>query len=126
MKSDFDPISFVTWLAGLVVGTKFSPVLAPYLIILVMSTAGALYSLGRRDPSAKPRGFAYIFVVNCIAVGCTSLLVRLIANQTDLDAPLLIAPVALVIGAIGLDWDKVLPYLYDKYMAWRRGGQQNG
>lgn len=127
MKPEFDVLSGFTLLAGFLVGQQAGPVLAPYLLILLMSTAGALSALGRREADKKPSGLTFIFVVNCIAVGFTSLLASQVAARVEyVEAPALFAPVALVLGMIGLDYPVLIPYLYNKYLAWRRGGNQQG
>lgn len=127
MKPDYDPVAVFTALASLLVGQKLGPVFGAYTLIAIMSTAGALVALGRREPDKKPNGLAFILIVNCIAVGFTSMLAFLTAARIEgLEAPTLFAPIAFVIGMVGLDWPTLLPYVFSKYQEWRRGGQQNG
>lgn len=127
MKPDYDPVALFTLVATMLVGQKAGPVLASYLLILLMSTAGAMAALGRRDPDQKPSGLTFIMIVNCISVGFTSLVASQVAARIDsLEAPTLFAPVAFILGLIGLDYPILIPYLYQKYLEWRRGGPNGG
>lgn len=127
MKPEYDPVSVLTLFASILVGQKAGAALAPYIIILVMATAGALVSLGMRDPDKKPTGLTYIFVVDCIAVGLTSLVASQVAARIDsIEAVTLFAPVAFALGAIGLEYRTVIPKLMELYRTWRRGGTPNG
>lgn len=126
MKS-LDPIAPFAWLAGILVGSASAQTLGPWLMVITLCTSTAFVSLGRREPDQKPSGVFYILAVNAIALGCTSILSWLIASQIDaIEERALYAPVALAIGYIGLDWPKVIPYLIEKYQAWRAGGRING
>ena len=126
MKS-LDPIAPFAWLAGILVGTASAQIIGPWLMVITLCTSTAFVSLGRREPNQKPTGVLYILSVNAIAIGCTSILSWLVASQIDaIEERTLYAPVALAIGYIGLDWPKVLPYLWDKYREWRTGGKLNG
>lgn len=125
MEPKYDPISFITLAAGLLVGQKISPVFSAYLLIIVMSTAGGLVALGRQGPERKPTGLPFLFIVNCIALACTTIVSTFLASKVDIvEAPHLYAPVALAIGMIGLDWKTVVPELFRLYRNWRDRGKE--
>lgn len=124
MKPDYDPVAVFTALATLLVGQKLGPVFGAYTLMTIMATAGAMVALGRREPDKKPNGFVFILIVNCIAVGFTSILASLAASKIDgIEAPALFAPIAFCLGMIGLDYPTLIPYVYSKYLEWRRGGK---
>jgi len=122
MKSD--PLALFTWFAAAIVGNTFSQIVGPYMLIVAMTTTGALASLSWRDPAAKPNGFLYVFIVNGIGIGLTSIIASLTAaNFSSLEERALFAPVALAIGLIGLDYPKLIPKVWDMYKEWRFGGK---
>lgn len=125
MKSD--PLALFTWMAAALVGNTFSQIVAPYMLIMAMTTVGALASLGWRDPAAKPNGFLYVLIVNGFGIGLTSLIASLTAaNFSSLEERALFAPVALAIGLIGLDYPKLIPKAWSMWVEWRRGGKSEG
>lgn len=120
MEPKYDPVSLITLIAGMVVGSKVSPALAAYLLIIVMATAGGLVALGRQGPDRKPTGFPFLFIVNCIALAGTTIISQFLASKVDfVEAPHLFAPVALVIGMIGLDYRTIVPEMLALWKQWR-------
>lgn len=120
MEPKYDPVSFITLIAGMIVGSKVSPSFAAYLLIILMATAGGLVALGRQGPDRKPTGFPFLFIVNCIALAGTTIVSQVLASQVDfIEAPHLFAPVALVIGMIGLDYKTVIPEALKLWKQWR-------
>lgn len=112
---------------ALVVSNSVAEVFGPYLLIVVAATAGAWVALGRREPTEKPNGFPFILIVNVIAILFTSLVSFLIsANFSSIEERVVFAPVAFVIGWIGLDWPTVIPKAIDIYTKWRAGGKNVG
>lgn len=124
MKPDYDPVAVFTALATLLVGQKLGPVFGAYTLMVIMATSGALVALGRREPDRKPSGIVFILIVNCIAVGFTTLLSTLVAAKLEgIEARSLFAPIAFALGMVGLDYPVLIPYIYSKYVEWRRGGK---
>ena len=116
-----DPYSFVTALLGYLIGSQLGGLIGPYILIVICSASGAMIALGRRDPTKKPAGWQFVFVIVIAAFSGTSLVARAAAQYVDwiADPRTIFAPVAFVIGFIGLDWDEVLPRVGEWYLRLR-------
>lgn len=122
-----DPNSLFTALAAVLLSNELARLAGPYMLIVVMSTMGALAALGRQGPDRRPTGFTFIAVVVSLAVAITTIastiLSKYFPDEWGIAPSTLFAPVAFFIGLIGLDWDKVLPAALDYYRRWRSGGR---
>lgn len=119
-----DPYAFFTWAIAYAVGNQAAEMIGPYLLILISCTSGAWVALGRRDPTAKPNGFAFLAIVNVIALISTTLISRgVAANFASFEERLVFAPIAFVIGWIGLDYPTLIPKVLELYLKWRTGGR---
>ncbi len=119
-----DPYSFVTWAMAFAVGNQAAEMIGPYLLIMIACTSGAWVALGRRDPDDKPKGFTFLAIVNVIALISTTLIARGVAsNFASFEERLVFAPIAFVIGWIGLDYPTLIPKVLDLYIKWRTGGR---
>lgn len=57
--NQLDPVNMAIALASVIFGPALAGVIGPYAVILIASTVGAAWSLGRRDQSAR-LGAAYL------------------------------------------------------------------
>lgn len=125
--NNLDPVNVTV----AVFATLFSPALAaiigPYAVILVASTVGAAWALGRRDPSAKLSAFYYFLRLNATAavvtVGLASTLGAWIGHE---DPTWMLAPIALIIGGVGDDWPKLLTWLGRLFIEIKFGRPKDG
>lgn len=122
-----DPNSLATALASILLSNELARLAGPYMLIVIMATMGALAALGRQGPERRPTGFTFIAVVVSAAVAFTSITARIVVayfpDEWGISPLTLFAPIAFVIGLVGLDWDKVLPAAFEYYRRWRSGGR---
>lgn len=126
MKPD-DPNALFTAIASVVLSAELARLAGPYMLIVILATMGALGALGRQGPDRRPTGFTFIAVVVSAAVAFTSIVARIVVayfpEEWGISPLTLFAPIAFLIGLVGLDWDKVLPAAYNAYKDWRSGGR---
>jgi len=113
-----DPYSFAVSFISFFLGQQLGAVVGPYVLIVICSMAGAMIALGRRDPNKKPAGWSFIAVVIAAAFCGTWLIANGVAKYVEwvADPRTLFAPVAFAIGFIGLDWDEIALYMWDKFL----------
>lgn len=115
--TDLDPVNAAVALLTYLLGSAAAAIIGPYAVILVASTVGASWSLGRRDPSANLGAVAYFLRINATAALVTVGLANLTAKWTGHDDPVvLISVTALVIGMVGDDWPKLVSWAIKKLM----------
>lgn len=121
-----DPYSLFTAIASVILSNELARLAGPYMLIVVMSTMGALAALGRQGPDRRPTGFTFISVVVTAAVAFTSITAKVVSlyfpEEWGISPLTLFAPIAFGIGLVGLDWDKLIPATFDMYRRWRAGG----
>lgn len=113
MTTKIDPISAATAVASIIFGPDLAHYIGPYSVILLASTAGAGWALGRHPPLGSRTGAVLFFMrLNVLALLLT---VPLAAGATamfgNVEQHLLLGPIALAIGAIGNDWPRVGQWL---------------
>lgn len=107
-SSHLDPINAAVALAGVIFAPAVASVVGPYAIILLCSTTGASWSLGRRRGAGLFAAFAYFTRLNMTAALATVSISNIIAGLTGIDdINWILACVAMGIGAIGDDWPQV-------------------
>ncbi|NVM87645.1 putative membrane protein YiaA [Variovorax sp. SG517] len=104
-----DAVGFGVFLAGLVYAPNVAEVVGPYIVIVLASIIGASFALKRREKTARLAALWYFLRVAGLAVLITVSLAGIGSSYySSLTERVLITPVALVIGAIGDDWPKLL------------------
>lgn len=104
-----DAVGFGVFLAGLVYAPNVAEVVGPYVVIVSASIIGASFALKRREKTARLAALWYFLRVAGLAVLITVSLAGIGSTYySSLTERVLITPVALVIGAIGDDWPKLL------------------
>ncbi len=105
--NQLDPVNVAIALASVIFGPALAGVIGPYAVILIASTVGAAWSLGRRDPSARLGAAWYFLRLNATAVvltaGLANLAGRWVAGD---DTTWMLAPIALLVGGVGDDWPR--------------------
>ena len=66
--NQLDPVNVSIALASVLFGPALAAVVGPYAVILIASTVGAAWALGRRDPSARIGAAWYFLRLNATAV----------------------------------------------------------
>lgn len=107
-QSSLDPVSVSVVLALTLFSPEIAAVVGPYAVILIAATCGAGWSLGRRDPMTRVQAARYFLKVvttaALITVGAAKVLGSYIGANLE---QWLLAPVALVLAAIGEDWQAI-------------------
>lgn len=107
-----DPITAAVAIASILFGPTMSAIIGPYAVIIVSSTVGASWALGRR-PTASKFGAAWFFLrINMTACLLTVLLARFIGQYIGAEEhSWLLAPTAMFIGGVGDDWPRIAKWL---------------
>lgn len=107
-SSHLDPVSVSIALASIIFGPALAGVIGPYSVILISSTVGAAWALGRRDAGARLGAAWYFLRLNATAVLVTASLANLAARWIGADdSRWMLAPIALLVGCVGDDWPRV-------------------
>lgn len=111
--TQLDPVNVAVALFSVVFGPSLASVVGPYAVIILSSTVGAAWALGRRDPAARTGAAWYMLRLNATAVIVTVSLANLVGRWLGLeDHTWLLAPIALVVGGVGDDWPRVGKWLF--------------
>lgn len=106
--NNLDPVNVAIAAASVLFGPALAAIIGPYAVILIASTVGAAWSLGRRDPSARLGAAWYFLRLNgtavLVTVGLAELVGRWIGSE---DTSWLLAPIALFVGGVGDDWPRL-------------------
>ena len=107
-----DPVSVCIALAGVIFGPALAQIIGPYAVIILSTTVGASWALGRRKPGARWGAAWYFLRLNATAVVITAGLANAAGRWLELDDHAwLLAPIALVVGGVGDDWPRLGQWL---------------
>ncbi|WP_418145457.1 hypothetical protein ABL850_14705 [Variovorax paradoxus] len=107
--SVLDAVGFGIFVASWVYAPSVAAVVGPYIVIVLASIIGASFALKRREKTARLVAIWYFLRVAGLAVLITVSLAGIVSSYySSLTERVLITPVALLIGAIGDDWPKLL------------------
>ena len=105
-------------MSSVIFGPALASVVGPYAVIVIASTVGAAWALGRRASDAKLGAVLYFLRLNATAMLVTVSIASAAARWLGIvDRQWMLAPVALTVGCIGDDWPTV-----GRWIA-RRAGQ---
>lgn len=108
MQNKIDPITAATAVASVLFGTELAHLIGPYAVILLASTTGAGWALGRQPPMGRLDALLYFSRLNMMALLLTVPLAGGLSWSLGMtDANWTLAPIALLIGGIGNDWPGV-------------------
>ena len=107
-NADLDPVSVAVALLSVTLGPQLAAIVGPYAVIVLASTTGAAWALGRREASTRTSAFAYFGRITATAV-LLSVAIESAVHQwlIPTDSHWLLAPIALLVGGIGDDWPAV-------------------
>ena len=107
--SVLDAVGFGIFVASWVYAPSVAAVVGPYIVIVLAAVIGASFALKRREKTARLVAIWYFLRVAGLAVLITVSLASIASSYySSLTERALITPVALMIGAIGDDWPKLL------------------
>lgn len=127
--NQLEPTNVAIALASVLFGPPLAGVIGPYAVILIASTVGAAWALGRRDPGARLGAAWYFLRLNAtavlITVGLASVAGRWLGHD---DTTWMLAPIALLVGGVGDDWPRLGRWLFERAgrMLERRAGGDGG
>lgn len=109
ISTKIDPITAATALASVLFGPELAHYIGPYAVILLGSTTGAAWALGRAEPMSRRLQALWFFMrLNMMALLLTVPLAIGATWAFELeDSNWLLVPIALFIGALGNDWPAV-------------------
>lgn len=106
--NNLDPVNAAIALLAAFFGQTLAGIIGPYAVILIASTVGAAWSLGRREPSTRGGAVGYFVLINATALLVTANAARALgAWLGHADSTWLLAPIALLVGGIGSDWPRI-------------------
>jgi peptidoglycan/LPS O-acetylase OafA/YrhL len=107
-----DPVSVLAALITALAGPALAYYLGTYAVIILASSVGAGWSLSRREKEQKGHPTVFIILIGGTAIFVTTgiaEMARLYMGWSKSDW--LLAPIALMIGAVGHDWPQLLRWL---------------
>ncbi|CAM4077874.1 Holin [Bordetella tumbae] len=106
--NNLDPVNVAVAVASVLFGPTLAAIIGPYAVIVIASTVGAAWSLGRRDPTARLGAVWYFLRLNATAVLITAGLADIVGRWIGGDdTSWLLAPIALLVGGVGDDWPRI-------------------
>ena len=113
-QHNLNPIDAVIGALALIISPAAAAAIGPYTAIMLASTAGAAWSIGRRAPEKRAPALWYFFKLNTTAFVAAGGIAFGIERWVGADTRVwTVAPIALIIGAVGDDWDKVLTKIFN-------------
>ncbi len=108
MQNKIDPISAAVAVATALFGPDLARFIGPYAVILLSSTVGAGWALGRQPAMTTAAAIWFFSRLNIMAVMLTVPLSAGVMWAFQMaDANWTLAPIALLIGGVGNDWPAV-------------------
>ena len=112
-----DPINVATIVFSVYFGPAIAAIVGPYTVIILCSTVGVAWSLGRRNPTSKMAALRYFLLLNATAMLVTVAMAQQLASLMGTDNfHWLLSPIALAIGAIGNDWPSVVKWAIQRFL----------
>ncbi|PIG09931.1 hypothetical protein [Comamonas sp. 26] len=127
--NQLEPTNVAIALASVLFGPALAGVIGPYAVILIASTVGAAWALGRRDPSARLGAAGYFLRLNATALLITAGLSTLAGGWLGFEETnWMLAPIALLVGGIGDDWPRLARWVFERLgrILERRAGGDGG
>jgi hypothetical protein len=127
--NQLEPTNVAIAMASVLFGPALAGVIGPYAVILIASTVGAAWALGRRDPLARLGAAGYFLRLNATALLITVGLSTLAGNWLGFaETNWMLAPIALFVGGVGDDWPKIGRWVIERLgrILERRTGDMGG
>lgn len=109
MQQPIDPVSVAILIAGILVSPQLAEVIGPYAIIAIAASTGAAWSLGRHESTTRLAAAGYMVKINLTALLLTVGIAEFVGWMwpSFQGHKWILAPIALMVGAIGNDWPNV-------------------
>lgn len=128
MNQSIDPVSVAILVASVLVSQQLAEIIGPYAVIVMAASTGAAWSLGRQGSTTRLGAVAYMAKINLTALLLTVGAAEFVGWMWPSFAghKWILAPIALLVGAIGNEWPVVVRWLSSRVAALvdrRVGGQ---
>ena len=112
-STQLDPVNVAILAATMLFGPALAGVIGPYAVILLGSTVGASWALGRRVPSERRFSAVWFFVrMNLMASLLTVSLANFVGHWLGAaDHTWLLSLVSMFVGGVGDDWPRLGAWL---------------
>lgn len=128
--NQLEPTAAAVAIASVLFGPAMAGYIGPYAVILIASTVGAAWALGRRDPSARLGAVGYFMRLNATAVLVTVGLATLAGRWLGFDETnWMLSPIALLVGGVGDDWPRLGRWVFERaarVLERKAGGGEGG
>ena len=122
-----DVMQLFVILAASVFGPSMAAIIGPYILICFAAATGAGWSLGRREPKGKASALFYFVRIVLTAILLTVAIANVAAGfLPKVEADVLVAPVALIIGLIGDDWYRIGAWVVEAVQQYLRKWSDRG
>lgn len=98
------------------------PMAGPYVLIALSAVAGSMWPLSAAKTASRTEGAWLLLRCTLTALVFTSVIAGIVERTWGLPVSEGLAPVALVIGAMGNGWRPVFQILGALVQGWARGG----
>lgn len=113
--NQLEPTAAAVAIASVLFGPAMAGYIGPYAVILIASTVGAAWALGRRDPSSRLGAVGYFARLNATALLITAGLATLAGRWMGMDETnWMLAPIALIVGGVGDDWPRLGRWVFER------------
>lgn len=107
-----DPVSAIVAVLTAFLSPAVAHMMGTYSIIFIAAAFGAGWALMRRESGTLLGAISFVILITGTATLVTAGVTELLNSYLQLGSiNFLLAPVALIIGGIGHDWPRVLPWL---------------
>ena len=111
-----EPTNALISLVSLFIAPHLADIVGSYAVIILASTAGAGWSLGREGGNLSIwRALLYFARINLTAILITVVIANIISSRINIEDPQwLLAPISFIIGLIGNEWSNMSIWAADK------------
>jgi hypothetical protein len=107
-QHNMNPVDAIIALLALAMGPTAASVIGPHAAIIAASTAGACWSVGRRESTIKASALWFFFKCNMTAFTVAAGAAVIAESWAGPDTRYwTAAPIAFAIGAVGDNWPKI-------------------
>lgn len=123
-----DPVAVAVFVLTAAVGPTAAAYLGPYVVIAAAGLTGAMFALGRRDPTSRLGALQFVSLMVMASILATVTASKLLGYWwAPLGGAYALAPIAIVIAYIGDDWAQVGKFVASRIgrlIESKTGGQQ--
>jgi hypothetical protein len=108
--TNLDPVSIAGAIAGAFIGPQLAPYIGAYSVIVLAWIGGVIIGLYRRDPTSRMSAAGFVTVTFVVTLCLTATAATILSRHLPADSTTLLAPVAIMIPAIGDSWIDIVKW----------------